>query len=216
VTPRPVDRTEKAAQILKAASEVFVKRGYSSATIDEIADTAGIGKGTVYLYFRSKDEILMAVFDECMTRLLQQMEGWIGKAEVPARDQLEAINEIAIDGVIEMTPFYPLLFEFWAAAAGDFKSRIAPVYRRIYDRLRNDVAAVIEAGMRDGEFRAGLDAQGVASLWVGAVDGLGLQAWFEPTLDVRRFGRGFLAAVLHGLMARDSDARDAKKGGPSQ
>jgi AcrR family transcriptional regulator len=199
--PRPVDRSEKTARILKAAVDVFVRRGYRVATIEEIAERAGIGKGTVYLYFRSKDEILMAVFNECMDRMLGQMEGWIGNAEAKAADRLQAINDIALAGVDEMRPLFPLFFEFWAAAAGDFKERIAPVYRRIYDRLRKDIASVIEDGVRGGEFQAGIDAPAVASLWVGAVDGLGLQAWFEPSLDIHRLGHGFFRAILHGLVA---------------
>jgi AcrR family transcriptional regulator len=212
MTPRPVDRSEKRARILDAASRVFVERGYRSANVDEIAERAGIGKGTVYLYFRSKDEILLAVFEEFTTRMLQQLEGWVGSSSSPAAERLRAISDITAAGVDEMRPLYPLFFEFWAAAAaGDLKARIAPVYRHIYDRLRRDLVTVIADGQESGELRAEIDPTAVASLWVGAIDGLGLQIWFEPALDARVLVHGFCDAMLQGLVARPGAPQAARK-----
>src|SRR5258706_9239422 len=51
----------KTRTILRAAAQVFAERGYQAATIDDIAEYAGIAKGTVYLYFRSKHDLFLAV-----------------------------------------------------------------------------------------------------------------------------------------------------------
>ena len=62
--PRIVDKKEKAARIGSAAIAVFRKRGYHATRMMDIAEAAGIGKGTLYEYFRNKDEIFRFEFDD--------------------------------------------------------------------------------------------------------------------------------------------------------
>jgi len=57
---------EKRAAILEAADRLFVRYGFKKTTIDDVAAEAGVGKGTIYYYFRSKQELLLAYADECM------------------------------------------------------------------------------------------------------------------------------------------------------
>lgn len=61
--------------ILKAAREVFFAKGFMSATIDEIADRCGLAKGTIYLYFKSKEELYVSIMAEGMRRLRKEFEG---------------------------------------------------------------------------------------------------------------------------------------------
>src|SRR6266705_4781259 len=63
-------RNDKRARILDAAVKVFAERGYFSSTVAEIARAAGVADGTIYLYFKSKDDLLLRLFDEKMTDLL--------------------------------------------------------------------------------------------------------------------------------------------------
>ena len=63
MAPRIVDREEKARQIIHHASVVFARKGYNATKIDDVAASAGIGKGTVYEYFNSKQDLFLAVFD---------------------------------------------------------------------------------------------------------------------------------------------------------
>src|SRR5260370_29428206 len=69
--PRP--RTEdKQKRILEAAVKVFARKGYFAARVSEIARKAGVADGTIYLYFRSKEDILVKLFDEVMAEHVQQ------------------------------------------------------------------------------------------------------------------------------------------------
>ena len=61
---------DKRARILDAAVRVFADRGFFGATVAEIARTAGVADGTIYLYFKNKDDVLLRLFDEKMTELL--------------------------------------------------------------------------------------------------------------------------------------------------
>src|SRR5260370_38187002 len=56
---------------MDAAIKVFAERGFHTATVAEIARGAGVADGTIYLYFKSKDDLLLRVFDEKMTELLE-------------------------------------------------------------------------------------------------------------------------------------------------
>jgi AcrR family transcriptional regulator len=196
---RIVDRVEKSRLILQAAARVFAQRGFQAATIDEISERAGIGKGTVYEYFPSKQDLFYAVFTD-----------YIAGFEIAAREQARQaagsaarIREV-IGTVLAMTAasreWFPLTFEFWSASAAPrHRRRIATMFRRMYGRFRKMLADLIRQGQRAGEFDPHADARHVASVLVGALDGLFLQSWFDPKLDPVAAGNSFLEVLLRGL-----------------
>src|SRR5438105_5621711 len=63
---------DKRGRIMDAAVKVFAEHGFHSATVAEIARAAGVADGTIYLYFKSKDDLLLRLFDEKMTELLAE------------------------------------------------------------------------------------------------------------------------------------------------
>ena len=69
MSPKLVDKEEKKKAVLAAARTVFAKKGLASAKIEDVALEAGIGKGTVYEYFKSKDDIFFALFEEMKREL---------------------------------------------------------------------------------------------------------------------------------------------------
>src|SRR5947207_6789506 len=68
-----IPRHDKRARIIDAAIKVFAERGFHTATVAEIARAAGVADGTIYLYFKSKDDLLLRLFDEKMTALLAEV-----------------------------------------------------------------------------------------------------------------------------------------------
>src|SRR5881398_356079 len=66
-TARPLlERGDKRDAILRAATDVFASRGFFNAQVADVARAAGVAAGTVYLYFRSKDDLLVSIFDRTM------------------------------------------------------------------------------------------------------------------------------------------------------
>src|SRR2546422_10243273 len=65
--------SDKRERILAAAERVFAKRGFFAARVSEIAKDAGVADGTIYLYFKSKDDVLTSLFEDRMSRLLEVM-----------------------------------------------------------------------------------------------------------------------------------------------
>ena len=197
---RVVDRKAKKSVILQAAAAVFAEQGYQAATMDGVAERAGIGKGTVYEYFRSKQDLFFAVFDD----YIASMEaGARHSAAVPggtASEQIQQAMHAVLAMGMEARDLFPLVFEFWAASASpDRQKRVARMFRENYARFRELIAELIRSGQRAGEFDRRANAASIAAVLVGALDGLFLQAWFDPTLDPVPIGDEFVAVVLRGL-----------------
>lgn len=87
-------RTATRASICGAASTLFFEQGFAAVTMDEIAKAAGIRRSTLYLHFRDKDEILMAIADDYVTKLREVVARLPGP--VPTREQIETwVGEFA-------------------------------------------------------------------------------------------------------------------------
>lgn len=85
---RERQREERAALILEVAQQIFSEKGYVEASIDEIAARTGIAKGTVYLHFASKEELVVALFEQQFKQFLQQIEQILSET-MPMRLRLE-------------------------------------------------------------------------------------------------------------------------------
>src|SRR5207248_3973363 len=87
-------RQEREALILQVAEEVLIEKGYHETSMDEIAARVGIAKGTVYLHFPSKEDLVVAIFARDMQQFLQAVEAAIENAaasELTTRAKLEAV-----------------------------------------------------------------------------------------------------------------------------
>jgi len=197
---RIVDRPAKSGAILGAAAQVFAEQGYQAATMDAIAERAGIGKGTVYEYFRNKQELFFAVFEAYIASMEERARESIEGQPASAAGQIrQAIHNVLVMGA-EERDLFPLVFEFWSASASpDRQARVANLFRDTYAKFRVLVAGQIRKGQQEGEFDRTADASRIAAVLVGALDGLFLQAWFDPALDPVSMGDEFVAVVLRGL-----------------
>ncbi len=199
---RIADRSAKSGTILRAATQVFAEQGYQAGTMGAIADRAGVGKGTVYEYFRKKEDLFFAVFND----YIASMAGLASRStELPSASAAEQIQR-SIHTVLEMSAetrdLFPLVFEFWSASASpNRQARVATLFRETYAEFRGLIAGQIQKGQQAGEFDPAIDASHIAAVLVGALDGLFLQAWFDPALDPVSMGDEFVAVVLRGLTA---------------
>lgn len=169
-------------RILEAATRCFAQRGFHEATIQDICDHAGLSKGGLYTYFRSKDEILAALI-ECN---LSDAMRWATKAAgqgTSALQRLERIAETLIESVLDgdnakaHTP--QLMLEVWAEASKD--PQLGDLLARGYDQWRTFIAQLFREGIASGEFRADIDPEVLAAIFVAMFDGLTLQESITKT-----------------------------------
>ncbi len=78
MSPKPDVSEERKGQIMSAAEEVFTKKGFDNARMDDIAEETGLSKGTLYLYYKSKDDLIIAILDRIFQREFKVLENhWI-------------------------------------------------------------------------------------------------------------------------------------------
>lgn len=197
--PKIVDKEAKRAEITMAAIGVFASKGFNGASMVDIAAAAGVSKGSVYDYFKNKEDLFYAAFTffqneviaGCMTAVA--MEGSV-------HDKLNAFFNVCLCQLQEHIEMFPLTLEIWAAAStGAARERFSQVMENLYQEFRTLVSELIKVGVANGEFRADCDAQGIAAWLVGGLDGLMLQYWFDQSLDIQSWTDNFLALVLRGI-----------------
>jgi len=201
MAPRIVDREKKARQIVEQAMFVFARHGYNATTMEAIAEQAGIGKGTLYEYFESKQKLFLACFETYMDQYVEAVEAQATAVEGGrASDELRRATHAAFALADDVGELFPLTFEFWAASASSqMRSRIMELFRGMYAQARRLLGGIIRRGIEEGEFDANINVESVTAVLVGSFDGLFLQAWFDPNMNPLRAGTAFIDVVIRGL-----------------
>src|SRR5277367_4105557 len=158
---RDASYERRRASILKAARDAFSRLGFAVATVDDVAERAGIAKGTLYLYFGSKEEIYLACLleevHELMRRSREEME-----AKPDLRSKLEAYFRVRFEFCEKHEAFYRI---YQAEYSGLFmKGRAIPKeFRALLEQSLDYMTEVIERGAKSGEIRS-VPARSAASV----------------------------------------------------
>jgi AcrR family transcriptional regulator len=200
---RPPSKDKK-DQIIEAAARVFAKKGYAGAAVADIAVEAEIGKGTIYAYFDSKEDLFFAVFEWFMQQTGAAAKVSISHLGGSASQRLEALSDSIMGMWDEIKDAFILTIEFWAASSSSqMRVRFKDAFRRLYEEFRAIVVSLIRDGIERGEFRSDVNVESVAAALVGTWDALFLQAWFGENFDPLTTARNFLKVVIRGLSHKD-------------
>jgi TetR/AcrR family fatty acid metabolism transcriptional regulator len=156
---------DKREAILRAAIKVFADYGYYNSKVSDIAGEAGIADGTVYLYFKSKDEILHSVFDRAMEEFIAEGRRKLAMLDDPTErltriaqlhlEKLGADRNLAIVFQVELRGSTKFMREFSAAGFGEY---LEIIRKTIHD------------GQISGDFRRDIKAITAAKVLYGALD----------------------------------------------
>lgn len=196
---KKVDREQRQSELLETAIEVFAERGYQATTMEEIAERAGVSKGMLYLYFKNKEALFGAVFRWFVKMTEAMMREAVGGVD----DEVEQIRRIAAtwaEVTVHYREFVPLFLDFWAAASvGGMRNDYAEDLAAMYDDYRSMVAGIIEQGKAKGVFKTDTDAQAIAYLLVGGLDGIFIQSWLSRPADVDKLITHATQSLLDGI-----------------
>src|SRR4051812_29175699 len=160
--PPPASKREA---ILRAAIDVFADRGYFNAQVADVARAAGVAAGTVYLYFKSKDDLLVSIFERSMREGLAK-----GRAAVAQPcDPRERLLRLARAHLARLGQDRNLaiVFQVELRQSTKFMERCSATLLRDYLGL---IREAIADGQREGLFRADLKATVIAKMLFGALD----------------------------------------------
>jgi AcrR family transcriptional regulator len=200
VTDRVLKREAKKMRIIEAAARVFARRGYSGTVMADIAEESGIGKGTLYEYFKSKEALFFAVFEWYLEKSGAKAQISLTDLGKSASERLKLCSQVLMQAWEELRDVYSLTMEFWAAStSSQIKDRFKHAFQKGYREYRSLVAALIREGIAQGEFRNDVAVESVAAALVGTWDALLLQAWFDDGFDPVVMADGFMDALMDGL-----------------
>jgi AcrR family transcriptional regulator len=142
-----VIRKEK---ILDAALHCFTQKGYYKATMDHIAQEAGISKPGLYRHFASKDDLFVRLFSYMGDKYFQQILTYLEKTDSPAK-QLQLFGEKTCQIWQENEPFYRFALEFVSISARE--SAIRNIMTSYYQSAIDNFKTIIRNGQREGQFK---------------------------------------------------------------
>jgi TetR/AcrR family transcriptional regulator, fatty acid metabolism regulator protein len=197
-----VERTsaveDKRRQLLDAAVRVFARKGFHASRVGDIAEEAGVAHGLLYHYFKSKDQVLEAVFHENWSVLLARIAS-VEETDEPAADQLRHIATIVLRTWLHLPDVVRVVIREFGRSP-ELEERLGELTQPI-----NAIQRVIERGIERGEFRSDIDPRFAAAVVYGSIDEL-LTAWVLGRLpaeeeDVAAAERTLLEVSLLGLQA---------------
>jgi len=157
--------TGKRESILRAATSVFARNGYFNSKVADIAREAEVADGTVYLYFKSKEEILHSIFDQNMAEAIASGRVLIEKLDDPGEklrriamlhlERLGSDRDLAVVFQVELRGSTKFMREFSAAGFAEYLGLLRKTF---------------EEGQRSGVFRKDLSAKLVSKILFGALD----------------------------------------------
>ena len=163
--PLKLDRTDKRVALLRAAIDTFAARGFFNAQVADVARAAGVAAGTVYLYFRGKDDLLISIFERTMKEAIAD-----GRRSVDAlTDPVERLREIARLhlGRLGRDRALAVVFQVELRQSTKFMERFSSTQLREYLGI---IRGVIADGQARGVFRGAISPTLAAKLFFGALD----------------------------------------------
>ena len=163
-------------QIKEAALRLFSEKGFHNTTITQISEAADLGKGTIYWYWKSKEELAFSLVEDMLRDFLALIER-ARDAEGPVAGRLERMVAEVAELYYRETEYLRLLWKFRVDRSyifsEDYTNRVASYYVRMREALGN----MLEQGIKSGEFRK-MDSKRMAFILLGIAEGLELE-WLE-------------------------------------
>jgi len=158
---------EKRKKILNAATKVFARVGFSNTRIQDVAQEAGIAHGTVYLYFKSKDDLFISIFQESLGELIDYISSEVQKKD-SAEDKLRRMISLQLD-VIEENPDLTKLILIEFPRTGNFlNDRNIDVLSNYIDVIGD----VLKNGIEEGIFSTNVKPDIIATMIYAAMQGI--------------------------------------------
>lgn len=196
-------------ELLAAALDLFVERGYAATRLDDVAACAGVSKGTLYLYFENKEELFKAVVRENLVPVLDEAEAMLEAYQGRSADLFrqfilcwwERIGATKLSGITKLM----------MAESGNFPQVAKFYHDEVISRSRNLIVELLDRGIRRGEFR-NIDRAYATSVIVAPI--LMLMMWkhsfsacqTEP-ISPEKFLGCFIDLLSHGLLAQSPAAK---------
>jgi TetR/AcrR family fatty acid metabolism transcriptional regulator len=177
--PEGTAKIDRRMGILTAAITTYADRGYNQTRVEDIAEQAGVSKGTIYLYFDSREAILTAAFDEFVKQIGVGVEAILSR-DAPPLEKLKRLIRLSFEAARDNATLSRVLFDFWGASL--HRAEQSPVdLLKLYDDYLALVTELLAEAERRGDVRRDRPAL-TPNIILAATDGLALHWMMNPEL----------------------------------
>lgn len=193
---RETAQKDKHERILKAAIKVFARKGFYATRVSEIAKAAGVADGTIYLYFKNKDDVLISIFEDRIGQLTRILREEAAKAET-VDEKIRRVVELQLGLLEGQRDLAEVVTVNLRQSSRLLKQYAAPMFTEYLEII----GGIIARGQKDGELRSDLNPRIAARALWGALDGLAL-TWAMGDADpstLRKSAQQLASIFLDGL-----------------
>ena len=190
------------SKLMNAAMKAFSRKGLNDCRMSDIADAAGLARGTAYLYFRSKEKLMLSMYKLYSSRIIESQKAMLAKAgDLTARQLLDRACQACLRSGISHRRTFGLWFQF--LALGSSPSMGKTVRKTLAENYRGHSAYLedlVEKGKSSGEFHRNANSRVVASALVGLLEGLMIRQYADAQLtDLATDYSELVRLILDGI-----------------
>ena len=199
--PKQIDREKKKDRILHAAMRLFARRGIADTKMEDVAKAAGIAKGTIYEYFKNREELLHLSFNYLLVLMNKLVRRRMSETEDPELKIKAGFLAYLDVGSLQIEDFVEILPDLWGHGLRQKESdgdlEFDPGW--IYHQYRDQFSRALKQGIENGLFRD-IDIESTASAIVAAGDGFYLQ-WMSDrqNFDLNKTAAAFIDTLIKGI-----------------
>jgi len=193
------------SKLMNAAMTAFARKGLNDCRMSDIADAAGLARGTAYLYFKSKEQLMLGMYKLYSSRIIESQKAMLAKAgDLTARQLLDRSCQACLRSGLRHRRTFGLWFQF--LALGSSPSMGKTVRNTLAENYRGHSAYfedLVEKGKSSGEFHPKTNSRAIASALVALLEGLMIRQHADPKLtDLVADYSESVRLILDGITAR--------------
>ena len=197
---KAAQRKASTKALMNVALSKFISKGYNATSVEEIAAGAGLTKGAVYFYFKSKANLLHALLDEAERLIVDPSIVALRRGDGTPRDRLVAFLHSQSQAGLRNSEWMMLII----LMSVELHGHDDPTEKRllqISDRMKSTLFEIISAGLKDGTFTSARSAPELVTVIFGVNQGCFLEWYrFGDKLDGQALVRALRTTVLHGVL----------------
>ncbi len=168
MSPKIIDKREKQLNVIQYAIPIFAKKGFHETKMSDIAIDADIGKGSLYEYFDSKEDLFYQAFELWSDLFYEQIED-VKKTQLEPHEKVVKVFSMYFDNAEQFQNSYYIYFDFWAEFLRhkDYANKLD----QVYVRLRQSIGEILDGSIT----KQGLTSEQVAVMCIAVAEGLMIQ-----------------------------------------
>ncbi len=190
-------KAEKRERILRSATKIFARKGFYNAKISEIAREAGVADGTIYLYFKNKDEILITIFEESVGSIIRRFRKRLQEIPDPA-DQIREFSRLHLE-IVKTNPDLASVLQLELRQSNRFIKEYAGTSLNDYLNIIGDI---IQNGQKANIFREDVHPGIAKRMLFGALDEISTLYVLlkDRSFDFQRSAAQIASIFLYGIV----------------